>query len=990
MEEENKTEHVITLDVLKQFPNLQEMGALPGDKVVDGELVRVYSDGSLSNPQGGIVVTEEAIGAFSNLQEMGAKPGDKIVDGELVRMEELSNMRQAVLGFEETGNDIGNLVDWMTAKIHPAFGTRLFFQKGNFIGTSEEVYGEGFNEADTETRKEMIMNAKARALLENQGYSQVLDAPDSGARTAGSFAKMLASPTTLLPVGKTVKAGAAIGAGLGAGTVALEQLATGEELDAKKIATVGAVGGILGGSIAKAGSVFRNMKEESLVRGANSIIDKTQAAIDDGVEQGLKGKELRDFVAKTTKISDEDLTKATQIAGRKPRVAPPGSKVSAEAQVDDIIENGGAAARVKYKGLDRLFGSLSTRIRNIDEGTFFRMRKYEFKVHTKTQKILEKVTPFMKRLDDLSNGAKQKAALALFNGNKDDFINIVREEAPNLITEYNTVRKILGDKNSGLMKELKSVGYTFDEIENYFPRVVKDLEGLKESLGRERRGIIQSSLEAVAKARTANGLVSELTQVQKSAVVDQVMRGKRAVLRKGKDGPRIHYQRFEVKEPGIANTKKRTIDTLSEDQLQYYYTPQEALFSYVNRAVNEIEKRNLFGQGNSLVLAADGTINTEASIGAFVNKAKQAGRITDEQELDLQHMLEARFVGGAQTPNTVLQTIRDLGYASTIANPFTAIIQLGDLAASGALKGFKNTLAALFKTKDVDAIELGITQATQEMSLAPTKTGNLLNKLLKGTGFTRLDRLGKDTIINASIRRARGLAKSDKGRAELKKRYGAAFGDEFDSFIDDLQTGKISENIKLFAFNEISDMQPVSLLEMPETYLNNPDGRIFYMLKSFILKQYDVVRRELVQEWGKASTKAEKAAVAKKGAALFGYLAVGNAGTGIIRDVALGREVNPEQLPDRAMWSLLGVYGANKYVGQRYLSQGDVTGAVINTFAPAAPLVDGVTRGAADTIKQEVDEDTLGRIVKAVPGVGSFFYNWFLGGAEKYNESMGR
>ena len=90
------------------------------------------------------------------------------------------------------------------------------------------------------------------------------------------------------------------------------------------------------------------------------------------------------------------------------------------------------------------------------------------------------------------------------------------------------------------------------------------------------------------------------------------------------------------------------------------------------------------------------------------------------------------------------------------------------------------------------------------------------------------------------------------------------------------------------------------------------------------------------------------------------------------------------------MWSFFGVYGANKYIGQRYLSQGDIMGAGISTFAPAAPLVDGVTRGAADAIKQEVDEDTLGRLVKAVPGVGSFFYNWFLGGAEKYNESMGK
>ena len=116
----------------------------------------------------------------------------------------------------------------------------------------------------------------------------------------------------------------------------------------------------------------------------------------------------------------------------------------------------------------------------------------------------------------------------------------------------------------------------------------------------------------------------------------------------------------------------------------------------------------------------------------------------------------------------------------------------------------------------------------------------------------------------------------------------------------------------------------------PVRYLNNPNGRILYMLKSFMLKQYDIVRREVVQEWNKADTLAQKAEAAKKGATLFGYLAVGNAGTGMIKDMALRREVDVDQIPDRSVWALLGIYGANKYTSERYLSQGDFVGATVN------------------------------------------------------------
>lgn len=972
----------ITLNILKRYPNLQELGAVPGDKVVDGELVRVFSDGSLSNPQG-IVLTDEMIGRHGNLQELGAKAGDKVVDGELVKTEEFGTMKQAMLGFDESGNDVTNLADWLTAQ-NPIFGARLFYN-GQLLGTSEEVYGEGFNEADVEQRKQMIMDARARDLIEEYGYGEVLDAEQTGARTAGSVGKMLFTPTTLAPVGKTLQAGAAIGAGLGASNVLLEQLAKGEEVDLEQVATTGAIGGVLGGGLAKAGSIFRNMKQDSIARGANAVLDRVENTYKEGVEQGLRGKELRDFIATTTKISDDDVVRATVIADRKLKIKLPGSRIDAEKQIDNIIEDGGASARVRFPALDRLFGNLSTRIRNIDEGVFGRARKYEFNTHTKTAEHLKNTEGFFDGMKKLDSGLKRKVSLALANGEVDEVKRLFSTEAPNMITEYNRVVDTL----ASIRKDLGNVGYSFTDVANYFPRVVKNLEGLQTSLGKEARGgVLKDSLKTVAISKGKS--VSQLTDSERTAVTNQVMRGNKAKLSKGKK-PRIVYIPAGVREPGLGATKKRTIEKVSQEQLDnFYYEPQEALYSYINKAVNDVEKRKFFGIGGQaqtgkVKVSEDvtGEIDIDKSIGDFVDRANLGAE--DAQELT--ELLTARFVGGAKTPNSIIQILRDTGYASTIANPTSALVQLGDIAASGALKGFRHTLASLFSTKELSAIDLGITRASQEL-VDTNKSSRILNSFLKGSGFNKIDQLGKNTVINASIRQARAFAKSPKGIEKLRAKYGKVLGDEFDGFIDDLTAKRMSENVKFYAFNEISDMQPVTLLEMPEAYLNHPDGRVFYMLKSFMLKQYDIVRREVVQDWKKANTISEKAEVAKKAATLAGYLAVGNTGTGMIRDFFLGREVTPEQVPDRAMWSLLGIYGVNKYVTDRYIARGDIKGAASNLLLPATPLIDAAFSTATDVATLDVDDSTLQKIVKPLPVVGPIAYNWLLGGAENYNETM--
>jgi len=400
----------------------------------------------------------------------------------------------------------------------------------------------------------------------------------------------------------------------------------------------------------------------------------------------------------------------------------------------------------------------------------------------------------------------------------------------------------------------------------------------------------------------------------------------------------------------------------------------------MRRTVNDIEKRKFFGRATQN--AEDGTIDTESSVGRLVEEERSKGLVTPEGEQELADMLKARFGKGETSPNKIVQFVRNLGYAGTIANPYTALINLDELARSGAIFGFKDTLKSLFGKKFTDTAELGLREATIELSDV-SKSTRWLRRTFKASGFQSLDQLGKNVQINAALRKNIAKAKTAKGRQELRKKYGSQFGDETEALIQNLQDGQVTENVKMLAFSDLADMQPIALSEMSETYLNNPNGRILYMLKSFTLKQYDLLRREVVQEFKQGN----KAQAVKKAATIMAYMTASGTALDITRDLMLGRDINPEELPGRAMWALLSPYGVNEYTSSRYLERGDIKGAVTTTLAPATPLLDSAFSigQTAVTEPEELDEEAI-RALNDVPIVGKLAYNWFFGGAEAYNE----
>ena len=950
--------YTITLDDIYSSPTLQKLGVQSGDRYKDGELVRIFSKDE-DEMEIDRVISQEDIDGSPTLQNTNAEVGDLIIikDGEkqFLSRGKSNQTRQAIHEFIKNPNYINNATSFMEAlapipEYAMAYSAPVGYTGGSpeDLITVEDKYGEDISKLPFNERRLAVKRRKERMVQMLSGPMFNYD-PESTGAMVGAISKAVIDPINLSPAGRTVKGGIALGTAIaGFGSMADDFVYSEEgEVDLTKAGVSAVAGGVLSGAFVKGAKVLVD-------RGAKKTVRNAQIIVDRGIREG-KNPFNPKAILEEAGVDLNKLGAAQQRLNVKLEVSP--QKI-ADKQLEETIVNDSAVGRFTNSKVDKILGTLSTRIKAISEPVFGRLRKFELDTNLRTQQVMQDASGFVKGLSKLPEATKTTVARLLYN---EDFDAARELMGRGLADEFDmSVLPML----STLGDDLLEAGHSFQKIENYFPRLVKDLKGLQDSLGVEQKGLIGKAQRQYAAHKKIS--VAKITDAENAEIIDKLVRGYSFAPKDGK--------------PAFARNRKLT---LSDDQMQYYASPEESLSIYLRRAVNDLEKRKFLGKyktNNS----ETGLVDMDNSIGKYVAAENKAGRIRQEDEVELIEMLKSRFVGGEQSPNSMNATIRDLGYMGTIANPISAITQLGDVGTSGALNGFRNTISGMFKSKDWKLIDLGIDEVSKELSEASARgTAKALNKMMDVSGFKAMDRWGKETLINAAYKNASKLAKTAKGREKLLKKFGNTYGDETKALLKDLEEGNRSGTVRQFLFNELSDAQPISLSEFPQGYLDNPNHRILYMLKSFTLKQIDIVRRNVVQEYAKGN---KKEAI-KNATLLAGYLSVANTGTQVTKDLILGREVKAEDIPDRAMWSLLGVYGMNQYTVDKYWSNGDWKGAVFNQIAPATPIID-----SALTLGGEIFEDDpdVAKAVRGIPVVGNVVYNWFLGGAENYNERQDR
>jgi len=833
-----------------------------------------------------------------------------------------------------------------------------------------ELYGDEFMDMDYDQRRDFLLNRRDQMVAEEHKDTIILQEEQGKSATAeilGGLTGMLMSPTTLAPVGKGVIGAAKAGGLLGLEIEAAEQTAEGslDLVDLAKAVTIGAVGSAV---ITKAAQATNNAVKLVLAKKkakkTQQQIDNMSAKVEDelatGVSQGLSPKENWARARRNLGLSSSevaDLAAHGKVSFPSPEQA---------AQIATAKANPIPALHSARKAMDALLAPISTVVRNIDESTFGRLRKFEFDTHFGIQQKVAEVSDFM-TLGSKARKGKYSAQYsefesALFNGNFQKANNIARVYFPELLEPLQKVTGPEGVLNV-LHKELKASGVDVGFLENYFPRVVKDLTGLLNSVGKEKKTLLEKALTQEAKNQKLASW-QELDSNTVSDVINKVLRG----------GKRSNYK--------IGLAQQRSIAEVDQTLKDFYYSAPESLNFYITSAIKEIEKRRFFGK--NVVLDENKKVDLQQSIGRYVGESLESGKISFEQADELSQVLTARFIMGEKSGSSLVVGAKDIQTATLLGQFDSAVIQLADIGASVYMNGFRNTIKSLIpaarKRTETSAEDFGVINNISADINTNGVLANSLDKVMTWSGFKFIDRLGKDTFISAAYKNNTQLARTNPQK--IAEKWGNVFGDETQALIQDLKAGRMSDNVKLLLFNQLSDIQPITLSEMPRAYLNSPNGRIFYALKSFALKQLDIMRRDFADQVAKGNYKEGFTNLASYAASIG--LAGGAVGTA--RDAIQTKELRLEQFDDKVFETWMSLIFANKYMRDRYLSEGEAGKAALNIITPAIfSMTDEAGKAMMDSIFQDEQQDSesFNKVISKLPVLGKISYYWLLGGAER-------
>ena len=848
----------------------------------------------------------------------------------------------------------------------------------NYI-SPDEAYGPDWANMDTKQRVAFLKEQRD-AQIEAE-YRDVIASggADSGVATAGKVVGSLLDPTTLIPIGQSYKTMALTAGVIGAQYDALSQTVNKQDIDPVQTAAVAGLSAIgapaLAYSLQSAGKGVSQLmkankakKEAKAIQQADDAVDEINTVIAEGVAKGVEFKDMPKYIQETVGLGEDELA---TIVGRSTKKF----TIPSQAEAQKIIELKAYQAdpvgsRIKFPRIDEWLGVMRTNLAKVSQPLADRLLAFETRSHVMAAKGLEIMEPFTRGFKKLPRAVQRQASLHMFNGDFDAARAVFNQYDDKLVTAFDDVSGYLNTT----FDNLKGVGYNVTKIPNYFPRVVKDLKSLQSKL----TGKQLADVEKVWAQRAKQLGKPTLSNKEKELILSEMIQGRKISF---PDDKTIVISPGARPSTAPSATKQRMIGQLDDRLLDDYEDPITALHHYVKQTAHDIEKRNFFSIGRSNKDAVD--LDVENSINAILREEIDAGRLKADDIEEAMSLLKARFGEGEKSAAGLIQDIRNTGYITTIGDPIATLTQIGDIGLAAYYNGLGPTLKALLGRKKLDVRQLGIEDViTQEFLTSNRLSSRLLNTALGMSGFRFVDRLGKNTLINGALIKAQKMAGTPKGVEALRKKYGQVFGDEFDLLINDLKAGTISDRVKMYTLGELANVQPVFLSELPVKYLQMPNGRVIYQLKSYMIKQLDLIRNDIVRQ---AKTNPKEAL-----ANAMAYLAiVPSTGAAIneVKDLALGRGFNVDEIPDNYMENMLKYLMASEYTLNTISETGKLGEVMKDTLLGGwGVLADNLNAVGQDLNALSSGELTAeeSKVLARSPIFGRLWYNYIGGGLEKF------
>lgn len=517
------------------------------------------------------------------------------------------------------------------------------------------------------------------------------------------------------------------------------------------------------------------------------------------------------------------------------------------------VERGGAAVD---KGLQKA-ASISTRIGDISKKAKTRVERIEFDTTEMINDGVNKTDPFLDSVNrvkrGLSKADKDRLSVAIFNLdektlNEFGVVNVER------LREFLTARGAQFPEVNGL------------QIPDYFPRTVKDLDGLSEFFARQKDGPFSA---AIKEATDKKG--KPLTSRERDVAINK------AIKAQGKGS-----------KPGFL--KSRTIEKMTPELLKFYRDPLETLRIYNDRTAELIAKRQFLGENiiDPENVDADPEINTEA-IARYIDEDILG--LTRKEEQELAELLSSRlnFSRGHGTIQKIINAYKMGVVLKYVTGLRTMMIQSSDLAMNwyanntrdlvGNLisrkkfvDGFGKELKANLETTGLDAIDQDLNEAIK--TRARVSQVALL-------GLRKMDFAMKQNLLSTISHRWQRL--SEASPVALKSELMEIFDDgEFvNKITKDLKNKKLTADLSFAFFVKMSEYHPTGISQHTKFYIDNPKMRALFVLKSFQFKRFDLIYREALADLNRGMT----AGIA---GAARGDLAQVKAG-GVQTGLALGR-----------------------------------------------------------------------------------------------------
>jgi hypothetical protein len=567
----------------------------------------------------------------------------------------------------------------------------------------------------------------------------------------------------------------------------------------------------------------------------------------------------------------------------------------------------------------------------------------------------------------------------LQNGQFDKAYNYIKRarNEPELRASIDSFRKTLDSLRQAEIESGRDVG----EIDNYWIREVADYKGLRKALGKDQRHAAEL---AMMKAADAKG--RPLTTEEEAQVINNLI--STSINGQGK--------------PGFLNP--RTISEIQKNWFKYYEPSDVAMENRIARVSKDVVNRAYFGKFDpqGVVNAGAGRMGAiEGHFGDIINRLIKERKLSPDGSKivvrNLQDFLKNES-GYDETSAGIANKLRKAQTYAYLGDFANAIPQYGDFFLAAwrnglfdASKGFTNRR---FKLSDINVHEGNPDTAV----FSKKNNEGLVGKVFRNSVNLFLgvsDRFNKGGLLNASFHEAARDMRDPNSATykQLDAKWSERFPRRWPEIKKDLQSpafakGELNPNTRFFLYSELADLQPISGEATAQGYnRSGPWGKIMYGLRSFAIKQIDVMRQEGYEKMRDPKTRAEGIKN------LATYALVVGAGQQLVgsylRDKLLDRETDPSEY---AVSGLLQLMGFNRYSLYRAKEQGVGT-AAIEMAVPGIGIANDLTQSTgvmrdfltgrrsqktgAKTVPSFVDAVKQMEATKYIPGFGRELYSWF-------------